>query len=70
MDCKLVDEEGRDVTDFDVQGEMCVRGPLVIKGYFENPEANTRDWDEDGFFHTGDICCELVGFGLENEERG
>lgn len=30
--------------------------PLVVKGYFENPEANARDWDADGYFHTGDIA--------------
>ena len=58
MDAKLVDEDGKDITDYDVRGELCVRGPLVIKGYFENPEANQRDWDDEGFFHTGDIACE------------
>lgn len=31
--------------------------PLVFQGYFENPEANARDFDKDGFFHTGDIAC-------------
>lgn len=62
MDAKLVDDNGNDITDFDVQGELCVRGPLVIKGYFENPEANARDWDKDGYFHTGDIACEYPVF--------
>lgn len=33
-----------------------LRSPLVVKGYFENPEANARDWDADGYFHTGDIA--------------
>ena len=55
IDVKLVDEQGEEVGPFDVPGELCVRGPNVIRGYLNNPEANARDWDEDGFFHTGDV---------------
>lgn len=55
IDVKLVDDEGREITAYDVRGELCVRGPGVIRGYLDNPEANARDFDEDGFFHTGDI---------------
>ncbi|KAF2718043.1 AMP-binding enzyme [Polychaeton citri CBS 116435] len=56
IDLKLVDDNGRDITDYDIRGELCVRGPTVVRGYFENEEANSRDWDEDGYFHTGDIA--------------
>lgn len=56
LDVKLVDDDGKDITGYDVRGELCVRGPTVIKGYFENPEANARDWDSDNYFHTGDIA--------------
>lgn len=56
LDTKLVDENGKDISDFDVRGELCIRGPTVIRGYFENPEANKRDFDDDGYFHTGDIA--------------
>jgi acyl-CoA synthetase (AMP-forming)/AMP-acid ligase II len=64
IDVKLVDDDGRDITAYGVRGEICIRGPTVIRGYFENPGANKRDWDEDGFFHTGDICYvdEKTGF--------
>jgi len=55
IDVKLVDDEGREITAYDVRGELCVRGPGVIRGYLDNPGANARDFDEDGFFHTGDI---------------
>ncbi|EXJ73638.1 uncharacterized protein A1O5_03400 [Cladophialophora psammophila CBS 110553] len=55
MDLKLVDDEGRDVTGYDVVGEMCARGPTVIKGYFNNPPANKESFDEDGFYRTGDM---------------
>lgn len=57
MDAKLVDDDGKDISGDNVSGELCVRGPLIVKGYYKNPEANQRDWDEDGFFHTGDVAC-------------
>lgn len=56
LDLKLVDDTGNDISGYDVRGELCVRGPTVVRGYFENLEANERDWDEDGYFHTGDIA--------------
>ncbi|EME45496.1 hypothetical protein DOTSEDRAFT_87834 [Dothistroma septosporum NZE10] len=56
LDIKLVDDAGKDITGYNVRGEICIRGPTVINGYFENPEANARDWDSEGFFHTGDIA--------------
>ena len=36
------------------QGEICVRGPAVLRGYHEDPEANARSF-KDGWFHTGDL---------------
>jgi 4-coumarate--CoA ligase len=63
-DAKLVDDEGRDVTDFDVAGELCVRGPLIVKGYFNNPEANRLAWDDEGYFHTGDVALRKRDNGL------
>lgn len=56
LDAKLVDDAGRDITAPDTRGELCVRGPTITRGYFENEEANKRDFDTDGFFHTGDIA--------------
>ena len=47
LDAKIVDEDGRDIIGFGVVGELCVRGPMIVKGYYENEEANKRDWDED-----------------------
>tara|TARA_R110002003_G_scaffold589_18_gene20720 strand:+ start:5882 stop:6781 length:900 start_codon:yes stop_codon:yes gene_type:complete len=63
-DSKLVDDEGRDITDYDIAGELCVRGPLIVKGYFNNPEANQLAWDDDGYFHTGDMAVRKRENGL------
>jgi 4-coumarate--CoA ligase len=51
----LIDDNGNDVTDFEVRGELCVRGPSVIPGYYNNPKANAESWDNEGYFKTGDI---------------
>lgn len=38
-----------------VEGEICIRSPLNTPGYWRNPEATAATYDEDMFFHTGDI---------------
>ncbi|EHA27955.1 hypothetical protein CBS147343_1532 [Aspergillus niger] len=56
MEAKLVDDNGTDISDYGVRGELCVRGPAVTPGYFNNPVANAESFDEQGWFHTGDIA--------------
>ena len=57
IEYKLLDESGKDVTDIeDAAGTLYVRGPLVMGGYYKNPEKTKEVLDEQGWFNTGDIC--------------
>ncbi|ATM95702.1 long-chain-fatty-acid--CoA ligase [Yersinia frederiksenii] len=54
-DVRLVDDEGHEVTVFGESGELWVRGPQVMLGYWQRPDA-TDEVLKDGWLATGDIA--------------
>ncbi|MDH0300431.1 MULTISPECIES: long-chain-fatty-acid--CoA ligase FadD2 [unclassified Pseudomonas] len=52
---KVVDDEGRE-QPLGERGELCIKGPQVMKGYWQQPEATAQALDADGWFKTGDIA--------------
>ncbi|ASP39706.1 long-chain fatty acid--CoA ligase [Bacterioplanes sanyensis] len=53
--CKVMDEEGNEMPVGE-PGELCVKGPQVMKGYWQRPEATAETITEDGWLKTGDMA--------------
>lgn len=53
--CKIIDVETRAELKPGEKGEVCVRGPQVMKGYLGQPQATAELIDSEGWVHTGDI---------------
>jgi acyl-CoA synthetase (AMP-forming)/AMP-acid ligase II len=56
VEMKVIDEAGQvQPHDGKSRGELLVRGPWIVSGYFEDAEASAAAVDRDGWFHTGDV---------------
>ncbi len=67
---KVLDPQGREAADGQ-EGELVVRGPYTIRGYYNAPEVNARAFTPDGFYRMGDIVRKrgryLVTEGRKND---
>ncbi|BBH44942.1 long-chain-fatty-acid--CoA ligase FadD2 [Pseudomonas sp. KU43P] len=52
---KVIDDEGNELP-LGERGELCIQGPQVMKGYWQQPEATAQSLDAEGWFKTGDIA--------------
>ncbi|EWC42732.1 long-chain-fatty-acid--CoA ligase FadD1 [Stutzerimonas stutzeri] len=51
---KVINDDGQDLAQGEI-GELCIKGPQVMKGYWQRPEATAEVIDAEGWFKTGDI---------------
>jgi len=54
-ECKIIDLDTGAPVGPGEKGEVCVRGPQIMKGYLNKPEATAQTIDAEGWLHTGDI---------------
>jgi acyl-CoA synthetase (AMP-forming)/AMP-acid ligase II len=54
-ECRIVDLSTGDELGANQEGELCIRGPQVMRGYLNQPEATARTIDAEGWLHTGDV---------------
>lgn len=52
---KTIDDDGKE-TEIGTAGELCVKGPQVMRGYWQRPEDTQESFTEDGYLKTGDVA--------------
>lgn len=57
-DIKLVDPESNRVVERGEKGEVCIKGPQVMKGYWKNTKATKATFYDDNYLRTGDIAMQ------------
>ncbi|KAL2468156.1 4-coumarate--CoA ligase-like 5 [Forsythia ovata] len=56
MEAKIVDPESGEALPVNRTGELWLRGPSIMKGYFSNEEATASTLNSEGWLRTGDLC--------------
>jgi acyl-CoA synthetase (AMP-forming)/AMP-acid ligase II len=54
-ECRIIHMETRKDVATGEHGELLIRGPQIMQGYLNNPEATAQAIDDDGWLHTGDV---------------
>jgi len=52
---KLLDDEGNEVTESGQPGEIAIKGPQVMAGYWQRPDETAKVMTADGYFKSGDV---------------
>jgi len=65
---RVVDENEKEVP-YGERGELLVRGPITIRGYYNSPEYNKKAFTADGFYRTGDVVRMYKGRYVSVEGR-
>ena len=52
---KLLDDEGQEVTTLGTPGEIAIKGPQVMAGYWQRPDETAKVMTADGYFKSGDV---------------
>ena len=56
MEAKIVNFDAEEEAPVGTEGELCIRGPNVAKGYWQNHEATAKSFARDGWLRTGDVA--------------
>ncbi len=63
VEIKIINPETGEICPSNVQGEFCVKGYNIMRGYYKMEEATKQAIDEDGWLHTGDLAvCDEDGY--------
>jgi long-chain acyl-CoA synthetase len=52
---KLLDDDGQEVTEVGQPGEIAIKGPQVMAGYWQRPDETAKVMTADGYFKSGDV---------------